>query len=174
MSTSHRQAGTILAVLGMLTNSLQDATTNPSLILAAANKAGYARLIDAAVAFGKSKGGDINTQVNAAMDRLVSMIRIVWCSVLIVFVIISLSNSARRFSLSSRAGFPLRSMLVFPLTRKPQRPRCAMFAYTTIPPDFSPLGQGTYCPLRFSRCQKRSYSHQNRLNLGGYPSCPGT
>ncbi|KAK0224886.1 hypothetical protein EDD85DRAFT_778026 [Armillaria nabsnona] len=48
----------------------QDATTNPSLILAAANKAGYARLIDAAVAFGKSKGGDIDTQVNAAMDRL--------------------------------------------------------------------------------------------------------
>ncbi|KAK7451270.1 Transaldolase [Stygiomarasmius scandens] len=48
----------------------QDATTNPSLILAAANKPGYARLIDAAVEFGKSKGGSIDIQVNAAMDRL--------------------------------------------------------------------------------------------------------
>jgi len=48
----------------------QDATTNPSLILAAANKPGYARLIDVAVQFGKSKGGDLDTQVNAAMDRL--------------------------------------------------------------------------------------------------------
>lgn len=48
----------------------QDATTNPSLILAAANKPGYARLIDAAVKYGKSKGGDIDQQTNAAMDRL--------------------------------------------------------------------------------------------------------
>ncbi|KAI4527986.1 hypothetical protein EV122DRAFT_266488 [Schizophyllum commune] len=48
----------------------QDATTNPSLILAAAGKEGYARLIDAAVEYGKSKGGDKETQVNAAMDRL--------------------------------------------------------------------------------------------------------
>ncbi|THV00050.1 transaldolase [Dendrothele bispora CBS 962.96] len=48
----------------------QDATTNPSLILAAANKPGYARLIDAAVEFGKSKGGSVDNKVNAAMDRL--------------------------------------------------------------------------------------------------------
>ncbi|KAJ2916149.1 hypothetical protein MD484_g4262, partial [Candolleomyces efflorescens] len=48
----------------------QDATTNPSLILAAANKPQYARLIDAAVEFGRSKGGDIDAQANAAMDRL--------------------------------------------------------------------------------------------------------
>ncbi|KAL1745811.1 hypothetical protein HDZ31DRAFT_35539 [Schizophyllum fasciatum] len=48
----------------------QDATTNPSLILAAAGKEGYARLIDAAIQHGKSKGGDKEQQVNAAMDRL--------------------------------------------------------------------------------------------------------
>jgi transaldolase len=48
----------------------QDATTNPSLILAAANKPGYKRLIDTAVAFGKSKGGDVENQANAALDRL--------------------------------------------------------------------------------------------------------
>ncbi|KAG1858837.1 hypothetical protein F4604DRAFT_1793483 [Suillus subluteus] len=48
----------------------QDATTNPSLILAAANKPGYSRLIDAAVKIGKSKGGDLEQQTNAAMDRL--------------------------------------------------------------------------------------------------------
>ena len=50
----------------------QDATTNPSLILQAANKPAYQRLIDNAVKFGKQKGGDIENQVNAAMDRLVS------------------------------------------------------------------------------------------------------
>jgi transaldolase len=48
----------------------QDATTNPSLILAAAGKPGYAKLIDTAIAFGKKKDGDIDTKVNAALDRL--------------------------------------------------------------------------------------------------------
>ncbi|KAI0037177.1 hypothetical protein K488DRAFT_39477 [Vararia minispora EC-137] len=48
----------------------QDATTNPSLILAAANKPQYARLIEAAVKYGKEKGGDANQQANNAMDRL--------------------------------------------------------------------------------------------------------
>ncbi len=50
----------------------QDATTNPSLILAAANKPGYARLIDAAIKHGKDKGGSLEDQVNAATDRLVN------------------------------------------------------------------------------------------------------
>lgn len=48
----------------------QDATTNPSLILAAANKPAYARLIELAVQYGKSKGGSLENQANAAMDRL--------------------------------------------------------------------------------------------------------
>jgi len=48
----------------------QDATTNPSLILAAANKAGYAKLIDNAVKYGKDKGGSLEDKVNAANDRL--------------------------------------------------------------------------------------------------------
>ncbi|KAI0635210.1 transaldolase [Trametes polyzona] len=48
----------------------QDATTNPSLILAAANKPAYKRLIDAAIEYGKSKGGSVEEQTNAAMDRL--------------------------------------------------------------------------------------------------------
>jgi transaldolase len=48
----------------------QDATTNPSLILAAANKPGYARLIDAAIKYAKEKGGSIDEQANTAIDRL--------------------------------------------------------------------------------------------------------
>ncbi|KZT02814.1 transaldolase [Laetiporus sulphureus 93-53] len=48
----------------------QDATTNPSLILAAAGKPGYAHLIDAAVKYAKSKGGDLDQQASIAMDRL--------------------------------------------------------------------------------------------------------
>jgi len=48
----------------------QDATTNPSLILAAANKAEYKPLIDIALKYGKEKGGDTENQANAALDRL--------------------------------------------------------------------------------------------------------
>jgi len=51
---------------------VQDATTNPSLILAVAGKAGYARLIDTAIEYAKTKGGDLDAQVNHAVDRLVS------------------------------------------------------------------------------------------------------
>ncbi|KAK7689356.1 sedoheptulose-7-phosphate:D-glyceraldehyde-3- phosphate transaldolase [Cerrena zonata] len=48
----------------------QDATTNPSLILQAAGKAGYQRLINTAVEFGKAKSGSIDDKVEAATDRL--------------------------------------------------------------------------------------------------------
>jgi transaldolase len=48
----------------------QDATTNPSLILAASKKAEYAALIDKAVAYAKEHGGSENDQVDAALDRL--------------------------------------------------------------------------------------------------------
>ncbi|KIJ60818.1 hypothetical protein HYDPIDRAFT_177252 [Hydnomerulius pinastri MD-312] len=48
----------------------QDATTNPSLLLSAANKPQYSRLVDAAIKHGKSKGGSLDEQANAAMDRL--------------------------------------------------------------------------------------------------------
>jgi len=48
----------------------QDATTNPSLLLLAANKPAYSRLIDVAIAYGKQKGGTIQQQVDAATDRL--------------------------------------------------------------------------------------------------------
>ena len=48
----------------------QDATTNPSLILAASKKAEYAKLIDASVEYAKKQGGDVDAQVDAALDRL--------------------------------------------------------------------------------------------------------
>jgi transaldolase len=48
----------------------QDATTNPSLILAAANKPAYQKLIDVALEYGKSRGGTIDAQASAALDRL--------------------------------------------------------------------------------------------------------
>jgi len=48
----------------------QDATTNPSLILAAVKKPEYARLIDVAVEYAKKKGGDVDTQVENTIDRL--------------------------------------------------------------------------------------------------------
>jgi len=48
----------------------QDATTNPSLLLAAANKPAYARLIEVAIAYGRQKGRTIDEQVDAATDRL--------------------------------------------------------------------------------------------------------
>jgi len=48
----------------------QDATTNPSLILAASKKPEYAKLIDPAVEYGKQHGKDIDEQVDATLDRL--------------------------------------------------------------------------------------------------------
>ncbi|KAI1612042.1 transaldolase [Exophiala viscosa] len=48
----------------------QDATTNPSLILAASKKPEYAKLIDPAVEYGKQHGGSIDEQVDATLDRL--------------------------------------------------------------------------------------------------------
>ncbi|KAG8997626.1 sedoheptulose-7-phosphate:D-glyceraldehyde-3- phosphate transaldolase [Tulasnella sp. 427] len=48
----------------------QDATTNPSLILAAAKKEGYQKLINAAVEYAKKKGGSVDEQAENAMDRL--------------------------------------------------------------------------------------------------------
>ncbi|KAF3765139.1 transaldolase [Cryphonectria parasitica EP155] len=50
----------------------QDATTNPSLILAASKKAEYAKLIDVAIAYAKEQKSseDLDTQVDAALDRL--------------------------------------------------------------------------------------------------------
>lgn len=48
----------------------QDATTNPSLILAASKKDDYGRLIEAAVEYGKKNGKDIDEQVDATLDSL--------------------------------------------------------------------------------------------------------
>ncbi|KAJ9603973.1 sedoheptulose-7-phosphate:D-glyceraldehyde-3- phosphate transaldolase [Cladophialophora chaetospira] len=48
----------------------QDATTNPSLILAASKKPEYAKLIEPAVEYGKQHGGNIDEQVDATLDRL--------------------------------------------------------------------------------------------------------
>ncbi|KAK2748946.1 sedoheptulose-7-phosphate:D-glyceraldehyde-3- phosphate transaldolase [Myotisia sp. PD_48] len=48
----------------------QDATTNPSLILAASKKPEYAKLIDNAIAYGKQNGDNVDAQVDAALDRL--------------------------------------------------------------------------------------------------------
>jgi len=114
---------------------LKDATTNPSLILAAAGKAGYARLIDTAVSYAKEKGGDIDTQVENATDRLVSgsdgiIGTISETDVIGVGVIFyffnSLSSSERKFWLSFRAVFPLRSMPGSRSIRRLPKLRCAL------------------------------------------------
>jgi len=48
----------------------QDATTNPSLILAATKKPEYAKLIDVAVEYGKKQSSNIDEQVEHTLDRL--------------------------------------------------------------------------------------------------------
>ncbi|MCJ1445139.1 MAG: sedoheptulose-7-phosphate:D-glyceraldehyde-3- phosphate transaldolase [Stictis urceolatum] len=48
----------------------QDATTNPTLILAASKKTEYAKLIDVAVAYGKDHGKDMDSKIDATLDRL--------------------------------------------------------------------------------------------------------
>ena len=46
----------------------QDATTNPSLILAASKKPEYAKLIDIAVAYGKDHVSDATTSALAGLE----------------------------------------------------------------------------------------------------------
>ncbi|KAF8477215.1 hypothetical protein BDZ91DRAFT_708859 [Kalaharituber pfeilii] len=48
----------------------QDATTNPTLILAASKKPEYAPLLDTAVEYGKAHGNTIEEKVDATLDRL--------------------------------------------------------------------------------------------------------
>ncbi|RKO95213.1 transaldolase, partial [Caulochytrium protostelioides] len=48
----------------------QDATTNPSLILAATEKTSYAKLLDDAIAYGKKHGDTVDDQTAWAIDRL--------------------------------------------------------------------------------------------------------
>jgi transaldolase len=48
----------------------QDATTNPSLILAAAKMPEYAKLIDASIKYGKEHGQNEDDQIDSALDRL--------------------------------------------------------------------------------------------------------
>ncbi|KAL9077445.1 MAG: hypothetical protein Q9161_000290 [Pseudevernia consocians] len=48
----------------------QDATTNPSLILAASKKADYAKLMDIAVEYGKDHGKDLDEKIDSTLDRL--------------------------------------------------------------------------------------------------------
>jgi transaldolase len=48
----------------------EDATTNPSLILAASKKPEYAALIDTAIAYGKQKGSTLDEKVEHTLDRL--------------------------------------------------------------------------------------------------------
>lgn len=48
----------------------QDATTNPSLILAASKKPEYASLVESAVAYGKKHGSTVEEQVDATLDML--------------------------------------------------------------------------------------------------------
>ncbi|KAH3902999.1 probable Transaldolase [Saccharomycodes ludwigii] len=50
--------------------SPQDATTNPSLILAASKKEAYQSLINAAVQYAKGKSDDVSKQVEIAVDKL--------------------------------------------------------------------------------------------------------
>ena len=48
----------------------QDATTNPSLILAASKKAEYAKLQDVAIEYGIKHGNTLDEKVDATLDRL--------------------------------------------------------------------------------------------------------
>ncbi|CAI2168280.1 9875_t:CDS:10 [Funneliformis geosporum] len=48
----------------------QDATTNPSLILAATQKPNYSHLIESAIEYAKKKNGSIDEKVEWAMDKL--------------------------------------------------------------------------------------------------------
>merc|ERR1711877_38616 len=56
----------------------QDATTNPSLILAASKKPEYAKLVDNAVAHGKQQSKDIDKQEGISKDRVLIKLASTW------------------------------------------------------------------------------------------------
>jgi transaldolase len=107
------------------------------LILAATGKPGYARLIDAAVEYGKKKGKTIDEQTEAATDRLVSDNATAQKN-LLKESSFSWSNSEKKSWPSSRAVFRQRLMPAFPSIRRQPRPRLVLSAsvyvksYTTF------------------------------------------
>lgn len=66
----HQTECELTVLLAIAKYKPQDATTNPSLILAASKKPEYAALMDKAVAYAKKHGGSKAEQVDAALDRL--------------------------------------------------------------------------------------------------------
>jgi len=48
----------------------RDSTTNPSLLLAASQKAEYVHLVEEAIKYGKANGKDLNEKVEFALDQL--------------------------------------------------------------------------------------------------------
>lgn len=73
-----RNMTTVVADSGDITaireHTPTDATTNPSLLLKAAQQPQYAALVDEALAYGRSKASDAAVQVEYAVDRLFVLI----------------------------------------------------------------------------------------------------
>lgn len=97
-------------------------------------------MIDAAVTYAKEKGGDIETQSELAMDRLVSEEKLppkaaptdFLMGLFCYWHISSWWSSARRFSKSSLGASPRRLTLVSPSTKLALSPRCLFVFSTTL------------------------------------------
>jgi hypothetical protein len=73
-ATVARAGGVLCFVAGIAKFTPQDATTNPSLVKAAAMMDKYKHVVDDAVAYGKANASEASEQLDLAMDKLVSQL----------------------------------------------------------------------------------------------------
>jgi hypothetical protein len=71
-ATVARAGGVLCFVTGIAKFTPHDATTNPSLVKAAAMMDKYKHVVDDAVAYGKANASEASEQLDLAMDKLVS------------------------------------------------------------------------------------------------------
>jgi transaldolase len=133
----------------------QDATTNPSLILAASKKTEYAKLMDVAVEYGKQHGETIDEKVDATLDRL-----------LVEFgkEILKIVPGKVSTEVDARFSFDTKGSVDKALHIIDVGPRFTVF-YVSV-------ADGGFLALQVHWHRQVPHSHQDRLNMGGYPSRP--
>ena len=152
--------------------------------MAAANKSGYARLINVAVEYGKKKGGSLEDQTNAAIDRLVRM------EAHSFFFITPSHHHHPHFQLvefgkeilaiiPGRVSTEVDARLSF--DKEGTKKKVSQLRSRDIRNSATMLmvfnhsrhqGQRAHCPLRIRRYQEGAYPYQDSIDVGGYPGRP--
>ena len=153
-----------------LTISTQDATTNPSLILAAANKPTYAHLIDAAIKYAKEKDGNLDAQADHALDRLVSVANIIATADLILNCQLVEFGKEILKIIPGRVSTEVDARLSFDKEATKKKAKSNLPFPSSRLSFIMHTGERVDRTLRVCRHPKRAHPDQNRINLGRHPS----